>query len=130
MSIATFLVKNHRGKLVNQAQRLFNRYIRKRDKGKPCIYCGKPINSGFHGATAGHYLPVSTAESLRFDTDNVHLAGLLCNLHDDRSAYRQNLLLRIGEERVLALEKRQHELVRMTKSEIIDKIELFKRINT
>lgn len=118
-----------RTSLLNELQRLFNRYIRKRDKDRHCIYCSKPIEkTGEHCATAGHYLPVSTAAFLRFDTDNVHMAGLICNFRDDREKYRENLVKRIGEDRVKVLEKQQHSLSKMTRQEIVEKIEHFKNL--
>lgn len=118
-----------RTRLLNDLQRLFNTYIRKRDHGKPCIYCLKPISrTGLHVATAGHYIPVSIAGGLRFDTDNVHLAGGDCNVKDDRVAYRRNLVARIGEDRVLVLEARQHSLAKMTTFEIREKITFFKKL--
>lgn len=118
-----------RTELINDLQRLFNRYIRQRDSGLPCIYCGKPITkTGEHVGTAAHYLPVSTSWALRFDPDNVHVAGLVCNMHDNRVKYRENLVKIIGEERVSLLERQQYSLAKMTTGEIVEKIEHFKNL--
>lgn len=118
-----------RTELVNELQRIFNKFIRERDKGKPCIYCGKDIlKSGEHVATAAHYLPVSTSAALRFEPLNVHLAGLICNFNDDRKAYRENLVRRIGDLPVRLLEMRQHSLEKLTREEIVEKIQHFKTL--
>lgn len=115
-----------RTQLMNELQELFNRYIRVRDKGKPCIYCGSKTYSGYHFASAAHYLPVSIAPALRLDTDNVHLAGYDCNVADDRVKYRKNLLVRIGKTRVEALEASAKSLIKLTTPEIEEKITYFK----
>ena len=38
--------------LMKEAQVAFNAYIRERDKGKPCISCGKPLKGKYD---AGHF---------------------------------------------------------------------------
>lgn len=116
--------------LLKELQELFNAHIRHRDKGLGCIYCGEQCRgNSLHWPTAAHYLPVSTAGGLRFDTDNVHLGGASCNDKDDRVAYRANLVAKIGLERVELLEARQHTLYKMTKFEVMEKIALFKKLN-
>ncbi len=42
-------------KLIKQAEKVFNAYIRMRDKDKGCISCGKPIDHAGHYFSAGHY---------------------------------------------------------------------------
>jgi len=51
------------------AQIVFNKYIRLRDKNKPCISCG--AKEGTYTLTAGHYFP-STNKSVTFNEDNLH----------------------------------------------------------
>ena len=51
------------------AQEVFNKYIRQRDKDKPCISCGE--KAGNYTITAGHYYP-STNKSVTFNEDNLH----------------------------------------------------------
>lgn len=79
-----------------EAQKVFNAFIRERDKDLPCIYCSKPVNS--QDLEACHFYPVSTSESLRYFEGNVFGGHRLCNMQDDRGAIETNVLNRIGEE--------------------------------
>lgn len=90
---------------LKEAQAAFNKWIRVRDTEDDltCISCGKYHQGQNH---AGHYLPTSTRSSLRFHPDNVHLQCQPCNthLHGNIVPYRQELLRRIGAERLEFLE--------------------------
>ncbi len=99
------------GRKIQDTQDLFNKYIRLRDKGKPCISEGIPYKSDFE---AGHCFPVSTYAGLRFDFDNCHGQSVLGNRHKDgnQSDYLTNLPGRIGEERTKALIKRAQDYKR------------------
>ena len=83
-------------KLKQEAQKVFNAYIRKRDEGKPCISCGqlKPLQ-------AGHYYPVSTHDGLRYEEDNVHGECAYCNCFNEGHliGYTHKLYNKIGQER-------------------------------
>ena len=87
---------------LKEAQVVFNRYIRERDKDLPCVSCAQHRNS----YDAGHYRSVGAAPQLRFNEDNVHKQCVHCNQHKSGNAidYRINLVKRIGLERVEALE--------------------------
>lgn len=63
---------------LKEAQAEFNRYIRIRDKGKPCVSCGKPDN-GTHQRHASHFRSVGAASHLRFNVFNVHASCAQCN---------------------------------------------------
>lgn len=54
----------------------FNAYIRERDKGKPCICCGKPLGKDYQ---AGHYFSGGGHAAVLFDEDNVHAQRFDCN---------------------------------------------------
>lgn len=89
--------------LKNELQIIFNEFIRLRDKGKPCISCGK-----FHKLQAGHFFAVSGYDGLRYDEDNVHGECAHCNGFDQSHliSYADNLKYRIGMTRYLRLKKR------------------------
>lgn len=96
---------------VKLAQAEFNRFIRERDDGKPCICCGKfptSTDAGLRGHLwdAGHYRSVGAAPHLRFNEDNVHRQLVQCNRDKSGNAveYRRLLIGRIGLQRVEALE--------------------------
>ena len=84
-----------------KAQKLFNAWIRKRDEGQPCIACGK-----FTVLQAGHFKSAGTYNHLRFEPDNVHGQCLRCNyyLQQSDTKYRENLIEKIGQERVEKLD--------------------------
>jgi hypothetical protein len=94
-----------RGKVLADVQRAFNAYIRERDKGLPCISCGRP-DDGLHQRHAGHFLSVGSHPALRFDPDNCHAQCSVCNNHlsGNIHGYRPSLIARIGEDRVARLE--------------------------
>ena len=96
---------------IKDAQREFNKFIRTRDAGQPCICCGvhlerDAIGGGFD---AGHYRSVGSAPHLRFDERNVHAQRKQCNRYGAGRAvdYRIGLIKRIGREAVESLESDQ-----------------------
>lgn len=91
------------------AQQAFNAYVRERDKGRPCICCGEPMNWNANQVDAGHYRSVGSAPHLRFDERNVHAQRKQCNRWGAGRAvdYRIGLIARIGVEAVEALEADQ-----------------------
>lgn len=97
-------------------QTAFNAYIRKRDKGLPCISCGKDNNKQFH---AGHYRSVGSAPHLRFNETNVWRQCATCNtyLHGNLIEYRKELVNRIGVNKVEWLEN-YNEPLKLTIPEI------------
>lgn len=92
--------------LTKKAQTAFNRYIRLRDAGRPCISCGRPLGSEPNSYDAGHYRSIGAASHLRFDENNVHGQCKQCNryLSGNAVAYRSGLIGRIGLVAVEALE--------------------------
>ena len=102
--------------LTRKAQQAFNRYIRLRDRGKPCISCGAPWKDNFQ---ACHYVPAGRSNKLRFNEDNVHGGCVRCNLYESGNlrGYRIGLVERIGVERVEQLET-DHEARKWAKEEL------------
>lgn len=100
-----------RGEWLTEAQAAFNRYIRLRDHGLPCICCGKPMGDNVPGGAvdAGHYRSRGSAPHLRFDERNVHAQRKQCNRYDSGNVvgYRLGLIERIGLEQVEQLEADQ-----------------------
>jgi hypothetical protein len=85
-------------------QRVINDYITKvRDGEEPCISCGTWDTVQWE---AGHYRSRGAASHLRYDEDNIHKQCNHCNRHLSSNAvpYRAALVIKIGLERVLALE--------------------------
>jgi hypothetical protein len=73
----------------------FNKYIRFRDHGKPCISCQRSNDSK---KNAGHYLSVGAHAELRFNEINCHLQCEHCNSYKsgNQAEYRINLIDKIG----------------------------------
>ncbi len=96
---------------IKEAQVAFNKFIRLRDNGKPCICCGKPlgVDSVGGGFDAGHYRSVGSAPHLRFTESNAHGQTKQCNRYGAGRAvdYRRGLIERIGLAAVEALEAEQ-----------------------
>jgi len=95
------------GQLVKQLTPHFQRYIRERDKNKPCISCLEYKDD----KDAGHFYAKGGYAGLRFDEDNVHGECKKCNRFDDSHliGYTENLKERIGERDFNALRKRAKE---------------------
>lgn len=94
---------------MRDAQAAFNRYIRARDRGKPCICCGRSQGDIKHGGAvdAGHYRSRGSAPGLKFNLFNCHSQLAYCNryLSGNAVGYRAGLIERIGLERVERLER-------------------------
>ena len=92
--------------LIQEAQKAFNKYIRTRDEGKPCICCGRVYADDSGQWDAGHYRTVGAARHLRFNTLNVWRQSKYCNkeLGGNYVEYRKRLIEKLGEDRVLRLE--------------------------
>lgn len=84
-------------------QRAFNAWVRERDRGLPCISCGRMHQGQWH---AGHYRTVKAHPELRFEPDNVHQQCAPCNNHlsGNLVGYRKGLLTRLGQDRLSWLE--------------------------
>ena len=109
-------------------EKVFNKFIRLRDKDKPCISCD--AKAGTYTLTAGHYFPAGSHKNVRFDEDNVHgQCWYNCNKnkHGNLSEYLPRLIERIGQERFDALTKRRNEPRRYTIPELKELIEDYKQ---
>ncbi|MFY9326459.1 MAG: recombination protein NinG [Georgfuchsia sp.] len=113
-----------RAQWMREAQAVFNRFIRARDAGQPCISCGRHHPGQIH---AGHYMSTGARPELRFDERNVHAQCAPCNNHlsGNIALYRAGLIAKIGLPAVESLEG-QHE----PKKYSIDELREIKAIYT
>jgi hypothetical protein len=81
------------GVLTKKLERVFNAYIRERDKELGCISCGS-----FNEIQAGHFYSAGHFSWLRFNEDNVHSQCKRCNyfLRGNLLPYRERLIKKIG----------------------------------
>jgi hypothetical protein len=117
--------------LKNDAQKVFNKYIRLRDSYNGWFTC---ISCGFSQSTdvmnAGHFFPVKGYDGLRFDEENVNGECVACNGWDEMHliGYQKNLVKRIGKRGLINLRNRAadykkngHKFARYEVEEIIEK---------
>lgn len=109
----------------NDLQKIFNRYIRERDKNKPCISCGKKLIGKYD---AGHYLSVGSYPNLRFNEDNCFAQCVECNQHKHGNLieYSIGIEQRIGSTRLQRLMEVRNIPLRLTVEEIKEKITYYK----
>jgi 5-methylcytosine-specific restriction endonuclease McrA len=115
---------------LTEAQAAVNAYVRIRDRGKPCVSCGKPDN-GTHQRHASHYRSVGACSSLRFNLKNVYASCQQCNTSKSGNLleYRIRLKKRYGESLVEWLES-QNEPKRYETDYLIRLRDVFrKRVN-
>lgn len=98
-----------RGEWANETQKVCNKYIRLRDKGRPCCSCGKP-DDGTHQRHASHFRPVSQNKSLRFHEMNIFASCMQCNSikSGNLTSYEEFLINEIGKENVEWLKTQNH----------------------
>ena len=132
-----------RSEWLKDAQAIFNKYIRLRDAGQPCISCSRPeweveasSQVGAIGGAwdAGHYLTRGAFPELRFEELNTHRQCKRCNAGSGRFSsinrtvaerYRENLIKKIGIEKVEWLEG-PHEPLKLSIEEIKELIAEYK----
>lgn len=110
---------------LRDAQKVFNKYIRLRDKDKPCISCGGRLGSKYD---AGHFYSVGAHPNMRFNENNVFGQCVYCNqhLHGNLLNFRSRLLDLKGEEFLKELE----DQLRMPKHYSIEEIkQIIKQYN-
>jgi len=110
---------------LKEAQTIFNKYINLRDKGLPCVSCGKPIKGRVN---ASHFWNANNHHNVRFDEDNVHSSCITCNqfLSGNLLEYRTRLCSKIGQERFDQLEAKRHVTKKWTKDELKNIIKKYK----
>jgi len=103
---------------LKEAQKVFNSYIRARDKGKPCISCEGKLGSKFD---AGHYFSSGGHKAVTFDEDNVHGQCVACNQfkHGNLLNYQIGIEKRIGADKLIEL----HEKARQTRKYTPDELQ-------
>jgi hypothetical protein len=86
-----------------EAQAAFNRYVRLRDSGLPCISCGATPTQKLGGTMdCGHYRSRGAAAHLAFNLHNTAGQCVHCNSHKSgaQKEFEQGLIERIGKDKV------------------------------
>lgn len=115
-----------RSEWLKELQVIFNRFIRLRDSGLPCISCGA-LDDGSRQMQAGHYKTVGAHPALRFDESNTNSQCSRCNnfLSGNLLPYRVALIAKVGQAEVDRLEGPQDPL-KLTIPEIQELIAKYK----
>jgi hypothetical protein len=111
--------------LMKKAQKVFNEFIRLRDKGTDCISCKKPLTTKFD---AGHYYSSGGHKNVTFDEHNVHGQCVYCNqhLHGNLLNYQIGIAERIGAKNLIELSAKAHDTRKYTREELRDIINIYK----
>lgn len=126
-----------RNKWLEEAQEVFNKFIRLRDEDEPCMSCGREEVEWTPGGSwdCGHFLARGSHPELRFDELNAYKQCKSCNggsgkyarkNHTVGQEYRIRLIKKFGIERVEYLEG-PHEPKRYTIEQIKEIKETYKQ---
>ncbi|WP_446030534.1 recombination protein NinG [Lelliottia amnigena] len=86
-----------------EAQAAFNKFVRLRDAGLPCISCGATPEQKFGGTMdCGHYRSRGAAAHLSFNLHNTAGQCVRCNRNQSgaQKAFEMGLIERIGADKV------------------------------
>jgi hypothetical protein len=110
---------------MKEAQKVFNTYIRHRDKGLNCISCNKPPLK----KNCGHYYSQGGHSNVRYDEDNCHLQCEHCNtyLSGNLLNYQIGIEKRIGAEKLIELQGRAHLEKKWSVDELKEIIKTYKQ---
>jgi hypothetical protein len=102
-SVAKEKIKSYSQRL-GEAKRVFQKWIRMRDKDLPCISCGAKVASVWDG---GHFKKAELYSGVIFHEHNVWRQCGKCNryLGGNELNYRVGLIAKIGEQAVKELEQ-------------------------
>ena len=104
-----------RSDYMRDAQRVFNAFIRERDKNEPCISCGGTPNDSklITGSKwdAGHFFSIGAHPALRFDERNCVKQCVKCNrdLSGNIHNYRLGLIDKMGAEEFAKFESEAYQ---------------------
>ena len=111
--------------LLKLAQTVVNKYVRLRDKDKPCCSCGHVEGRQFH---AGHFESAGGNQHQRFYTLNIHKQCSICNNHlsGNLVSYRKFMIDKYGIEKTEAIEN-DHSTKKYTVEYLQKLIRVFKK---
>ena len=97
--------RNKLSTLLMNTRNACHKYIRERDKNKPCISCGTPFLESFQ---AGHFYKAELYSNLKFDEKNISGQCQKCNLRKEgnESGYRSGIIQRYGLDHLNYLDEK------------------------
>lgn len=111
---------------LNLLQKVFNTFIRMRDKDKNCISCNKKLIGKFD---AGHFFSVGAYPNLRFNENNVFGQCVHCNRdkHGNVKEYDLNLQKILSEEEYNQLLIDRHKPLKLSIDQVEELIIIYKQ---
>ena len=111
---------------LNLAQKVFNTYIRLRDKNKNCISCDKPLVGKFD---AGHFFSVGAYPNLRFNENNVFGQCVHCNRdkHGNVKEYDLRLQKILSDTEYQKLLEDRNKPLKLDIEEVKELIKLYRK---
>ena len=111
---------------LNLAQKVFNTYIRLRDKNKNCISCDKPLVGKFD---AGHFFSVGAYPNLRFNENNVFGQCVHCNRdkHGNIKEYDLRLQKLLSDTEYQKLLEDRNKPLKLDIEEVKELIKLYRK---
>jgi hypothetical protein len=111
--------------LLKKAQKVFNTFIRLRDKDQPCISCDRKLGTKYD---CGHYFSSGGHKSVTFDESNCHAQCIYCNqhLHGNLLNYQIGIKERIGAHELIELNGRAHLEFKPSRDELNELIDKYK----
>ena len=110
------------GEYKADARKSFQKWIRLRDKDKPCISCNNSTADTFDG---GHFYKAEVYSGLIFNENNCHKQCRKCNrfMNGNELNYRKGLIARYGIDYVTNLDNicDMNRVYKYTKEELIAK---------
>ena len=112
------------GSIHKNLQTKFNKWTRERDEDDPCISC-RQVKDTYH---AGHFIAQGNSGFLRYHEDNVHKQCVGCNVfkRGNLLEYRENLIKKIGQEKVDYLWNNRKKVYKWKRWELEALIEKYK----
>ena len=104
-----------------------HKYIRERDRGQPCICCGRPLGDKYD---AGHFMESGNYPFIRYHEDNIHAQSVYCNQYkggDSEGKYEERLIKKIGKDRVQWLKDNKNNPIKRTAEDYLEIENYYKR---
>jgi hypothetical protein len=111
---------------LNILQKVFNTFIRMRDKDKNCISCDRKLIGKFD---AGHFFSVGAYPNLRFNENNVHGQCVYCNRdkHGNVKEYDLRLQMLLSDTEYQMLLESRNKPLKLSIDEVKELILIYRQ---
>ena len=92
---------------------LLREYVRLRDRGKPCISCGR----FYEHMDAGHYYGKGAYPNLKYDETNIYMQCKKCNMEGNVQGMKEGIRRLYGQKVLDDLEIKARACTRLRKAD-------------